>query len=361
MSAQAQQAQVFFVALADGAGEEAVLAGLKKLFGRAGISKVVDPGDLVGIKLHVGEEHNTTHVSPALIRELVTEVKKVRGLPFLVETSTLYRGERENAVKHLLHGHKHGFGIERVGAPMIMADGLLGDSELEVEINGELNKSVMIAREAMTADALIAVSHPTGHLGTGLGACIKNLGMGLASRKGKMRQHSQMNPRVKADHCRFCKKCMQWCPQEAITEVKGKAYINEERCFGCGECLAVCGFGAIKYDWNQESAVLQKNMAEHAYGVVKNKQGKCFFLNVLINMTKDCDCLDANQKKFLPDLGILASTDPVAIDLATLDLTARLNGKNLAQLAHPRLDPMVQLRHAADLGLGGLKYDLIEV
>lgn len=350
--------QVFFVPLADGCGTEEVLAGLEKVFSVVKTADYVAAGDLVGIKLHVGEENNTTHVPPAFIRQVVSEVKKAKGLPFLVETSTLYRGERENAVKHLLHGHKHGFGIDQVGAPFIMADGLVGDSELEVEINGELNKSVMIAREAVTADALIVVSHPTGHAAAGLGACLKNLGMGLASRKGKMRQHSQMNPRVNSSVCRLCRKCMQWCPQEAITEVGGKAYINEERCFGCGECLAVCGFGAVEYDWNQESSVLQKNMAEHAYGVVKNKKGKCFFLNVLINMTKDCDCLDADQKKFLPDLGLLASTDPVAIDMATLDLTAKQNGKNLAQLAYPRPDPMVQLEHAARLGMGKLEYDL---
>ncbi|EAX47118.1 4Fe-4S ferredoxin, iron-sulfur binding domain protein [Thermosinus carboxydivorans Nor1] len=352
-------AKVYFLPLPDGVSVAEQAAAMRKIYEASGADEVFGPKDFVAIKLHVGEKKNTTHVKPELVRELVEKVKAKGALPFLTETSTLYKGERENAVKHLLHAHRHGFGIDNVGAPFIMADGLTGNTEYEVTINGELHKTVKVAREIMSADAMLVVSHPTGHPAAGLGACIKNLGMGLASRMGKMRQHSAMLPEVLTDNCRFCQKCLKWCPQEAIIEKDGKAYIMTEKCIGCGECLAVCRFDAVKYDWGAESGFMQRSMAEHAYGVVKEKQGKCFFFNVMINMTKDCDCFNVNQTKFIPDIGILASADPVAIDVATLDLTAKANGQTLAEMAYKHHNARIQIEHAAKIGMGSLDYELI--
>ncbi|SDF37088.1 DUF362 domain-containing protein [Sporolituus thermophilus] len=352
-------AKVYFLPLPDGVSVAEQAAAMRKIYEASGADEVFGARDFVAIKLHVGEKKNTTHVKPELVRELVEKVKAKGALPFLTETSTLYKGERENAVKHLLHAHRHGFGIDNVGAPFIMADGLTGNTEYEVTINGELHKTVKVAREIMSADAMLVVSHPTGHPAAGLGACIKNLGMGLASRMGKMRQHSAMLPEVLTDKCRFCQKCLKWCPQEAIIEKTGKAYIMTEKCIGCGECLAVCRFDAVKYDWGAESGFMQRSMAEHAYGVVKEKQGKCFFFNVMINMTKDCDCFNVNQQKFIPDIGILASADPVAIDVATLDLTAKANGQTLAELAYKHHNARIQIEHAAKIGMGSLDYELI--
>jgi len=228
-------------------------------------------------------------------------------------------------------------------------------------IDGELHQSVKVAQEVMNADALLVVSHPTGHPAAGLGGCIKNIGMGLASRMGKMRQHAAMLPEIIVDKCKFCKKCIQWCPEGTIVEKGGRAFIVKERCIGCGECLAVCRFDAVKYDWGRESGFLQKSMAEHACGVLQGKQGKCFFFNVAIDMTKDCDCFNVNQTKMIPDIGILASSDPVAIDKATLDLTAAAHGKNLAQMSYAHHNAMLQIEHAAKLGMGTLEYELIEI
>jgi uncharacterized protein len=354
-------AKVYFLRLADGlpAAEQAVAMG--RIYEGSGASAAVSAKDFVAIKLHVGERKNTTHVKPELIRELVEKVKGQGGAPFLTETSTLYKGQRENAVKHILHAHSHGFGIEGVGAPFIMADGLTGNTEHEISIRGELHESVKVAREVVSADALLVVSHATGHVASGLGACIKNLGMGLASRMGKMRQHSAMLPEVINDKCKFCQKCIKWCPKDAIIEKGGKAYILTEKCIGCGECLAMCRFDAVKYDWGAESGFMQKSMAEHAYGVVKDKPGKCFYFNVLVDMTKDCDCFDTVQQKMIPDLGLLASDDPVAIDKATLDLTAAAHGKTLAQLSYARHNALIQVEHGAKIGLGSLQYELVEI
>ena len=354
-------AKVYLAKVQDEASTQAQVDALQKIYSVDGLSQIIAKKDFVAIKLHVGEKNNTTHVRPELIKVIVDQAKTVGAQPFLTETSTLYKGERENAVKHIMHAHRHGFGIDRVGAPFIMSDGLTGNTEYEVHIDGELHKSVKVAREIISADAMIVVSHPTGHPATGLGACIKNIGMGLASRMGKMREHSAMLPEIIHEKCRYCKKCIQWCPQEAIVEKEGKAFILAEKCIGCGECIAVCRFDAVSYDWNAESAVTQKSMAEHAYGIVKGKKGKCLFINVLVDMTQDCDCFNVNQKKLIPDIGILASFDPVAVDKATLDLTEKAHGKTLAELSHARLDGMIQLRHAAKIGMGSLEYELIEV
>jgi uncharacterized protein len=355
------KAKVYLARVPDGATVTEQVAALKKLYEAGHLSQIVEKKDFVAIKFHVGEKNNTTHIRPELIRAVVDHVKESGGQPFLTETSTLYKGERENAVKHIMHAHRHGFSIEQTGAPFIMADGLMGNTEYEVQIEGELHKSVKGAREVVSADALISVSHPTGHPATGLGACIKNLGMGLASRMGKMREHSAMLPEINRDKCRYCRKCIQWCPQEAIVEKGGKAFIHSEKCIGCGECIAVCRFDAVKYDWNAESGYTQKSMAEHAYGIVKGKAGKCLFFNVMVNMTQDCDCFNVKQEKFIPDIGLLASFDPVAIDQATLDLTAKIHGKSLAEMSHAQHDATIQIQHAAKVGMGSLEYDLIEV
>lgn len=349
---------VYFLPIADNLPEIEQAHALRKIFELAGADKIVSNSDFVAIKLHVGEKQNTTHIKPALIREIVENVKSNGGLPFLTETSTLYKGERENAVKHIMHAHRHGFSIDNVGAPFIMADGLSGNSEYEVVINGELHTAVKVAREIVAADALIVVSHPTGHIAAGLGACIKNLGMGLASRMGKMRQHSAMMPEVFTESCRFCQKCIKWCPQNAIMEKDGKAFIMTEKCVGCGECLAVCRFDAVKYDWGAESGFMQRSMAEHAYGVVKDKSDKCVFINVMVDMTKDCDCFNVKQAKMIPDIGILASFDPVAVDKATLDLTFQAHGKTLAEMSYKHHDAMIQIEHAAKIGMGSLEYEL---
>lgn len=352
--------QVFLAPLEDNASIQQQVAAVQKLITEIKMVELIAPHDYVAIKLHVGEENNTTHVKPELIKAIVDEAHRKSDNVFLTETSTLYKGERENAVKHLMHAHKHGFGIEKIGAPFIMADGLTGNSEIEVVIDGIHEKSVKIAREIAIADVLIVVSHPTGHVQAGLGACLKNLGMGLASRAGKLRQHSAVKPEVSAE-CRFCKKCIKWCPEAAIVENGQQALIMPDKCIGCGECLTVCRYDAIKYDWGMESGLLQQLMVEHAYGVVKGKEDKCVFINVLVDMTEDCDCYNTNQSKLIPDLGILISKDPVAIDKATLDLTKAANRKSLAEMAYPDLDPMNQLEHGVKLGMGSLEYELIRV
>lgn len=356
------KSKVYFAPFSDGLTIEEQLLAMARLYKASGIENSISNNDFAAIKVHVGEKGNVTYMNPQFARFLVDESKKKGANVFLTETATLYKGERDNAARHIAHAHNQGFSIENTGAPFITVDGLLGNYEVDVEINAELCKSVKIAADIVNTDFLFVISHATGHMLTGLGATVKNLGMGLASRKGKLRQHSKMKPSVNR-YCVNCQKCIKWCPENAISTVNKRAFIDDSRCVGCGECLTLCRFEAISFDFGAESEFTQKFMAEHALGVIANKKDKCIFFNLLINMTPECDCFNAPQKKILPDVGILASTDPVAIDKATIDLTDIVlqSAKHSLNSHYSELNPMVQLEHGQKIGLGSLDYELIKV
>ncbi len=349
---------VYFAQLPPESSLEQRLAATERILEACGLPSIVAPRDRTAVKIHVGEKHNTTHVAPRLVRAVVEGVKRAGGSPFLTETSTLYKGERSNAVDHLRHAFAHGFGFEAIGAPFIMADGLTGNSEVEVPIPGLLFDKVAVAREVLLADSLVAVTHATGHVGNGLGAAIKNLGMGLASRMGKLRQHSSLKPTVDSQACTFCARCREWCPAEAVVERGGKAFIVSELCIGCGECLAVCRFDAVRHDWGPDIELLQRRQAEHALGVIQGKRDKLLVLSYLTDMTRECDCVAAAQERLQPDVGLLASRDPVAVDQAALDLTRERFGSSLAQAGWPKVDATVQLEHGQKIGLGSRTYEL---
>ncbi len=351
---------VYFARLKDGAAPRTQAMAARKAVELTGFPDKLAKKDMAAIKVHVGEHRNVTHLKPQVAASIVKLVKSSGAQPFLTDTSTLYRGRRDNGIKHVMHAHAHGFSVEATGAPFIPADGLSGSREIEAVINGELNKSVKIAAEVMMADALVVLSHPTGHMATALGAAIKNVGMGLASRAGKMRQHSSAKPTIRREDCQACDRCRVWCPEGAVKEKKGVYYIRMEECIGCGQCLAVCPHAAVKFDWETDSAALQKLTAEHAAGAVRHFRDKAVFVNVLADMTKECDCLNTRQKKAVPDLGVLASTDIVAIDQATLDLTEEHHGADLGSFSFPHLDPSVQVIHAEKLGLGRREYSLVQ-
>jgi len=353
--------KVYFVKANRNEAPETLAQKIKKLYHAAGFKSCIDAGDLVAVKMHFGEKGSDTHVQPHMVRPLIEQIKTDGGKPFLTDTNVLYKSARNNAVDHLELAQAHGFTMENVGAPVVIGDGLLGRNELEVEIPGKLFSKVSIAAVALDTDAMIVVTHATGHMGTGFGGALKNLGMGLASRMGKLRQHSAMLPQIKESSCTGCGVCMRWCPVQAI-EMRGSvAFIRAEDCIGCGECLVVCRFDAVQHDWKTDTSLLQKRMAEHALGAVINKKGKVAFMSFLISITKDCDCIGRRQSPIVPDIGILAGMDPVAIDTASLDLIRESTGKELADSAYPQIDYRVQLQHAQEIGLGKMAYQLVEV
>lgn len=355
--------KVYFIEASVQDGPEILSEKARAVFRSAGLSRCFKADDLTAVKVHIGEHGNTTYIKAPCLKGLIEELRALKTKPFLTDTSTLYTGRRHNAVDHTILAVEHGFCYQVLGAPFIAPDGILGTAETAVKIDGVLNQQVYIASDIVRCQSILVVAHSTGHLATGLGAVIKTLGMGCASRKGKLRQHAALKPQVNAQKCVACQECIRYCPESAIALKKGKAFIDQQKCIGCGECIAVCRFEAVEWDWKQESSRLQQAMAEHALGAVAGKQDRIACINFVISVTKDCDCFDTpDMPRIVEDIGILASHDPVAIDKAALDLIETKAGKKIGQLIqNPTLDPMFQLKHAAAIGLGKLDYQLVEV
>jgi uncharacterized Fe-S center protein len=207
---------------------------------------------------------------------------------------------------------------------------------------------------------MLLLTHATGHLGTGYGGALKNLGMGCCSRKGKLRQHHGHQPRIDQDACTACATCAEWCPSDAI-RVDETAEIEEGTCIGCGECLAACREGAVKFDWGVMGEELSERIVEHAAGAVLGKTNRTACVTVAVNITKNCDCLGKDEERLLPDIGVLASTDPVAIDRAVLDLVAEHSGQTLEALSYPDRDGAYQLTYAEKMGLGQNSAEVVVV
>lgn len=352
--------EVFFIPVQDDESPESIDLKVKHLFDKTEFHKLIKPSRSVAIKTHFGEKGNRTHLTADHIRPVVQKVKESGGKPYLTETSVLYKSSRSNALDHILLAFEHGFTYENVGAPIIMADGYRGVWERQITINGEFYETVGVAGDALAPSTLLIVSHATGHPVAGLGATIKNIGMGLSSRMGKLNQHSDLTPKVNTELCDLCKTCIKWCPENCILENEGVAFIQEEDCIGCGECLALCKSGAVEFSWSATSENLQKKMVEHAYGVFVEMKESMGYMTFLTNMTRECDCLKTKEK-MVPDIGIMASMDPIALDMATLDMTQQRFQDNLSKLAFPDRDPLIQINHGVKLGMGSKEYKLVEI
>ncbi len=341
-------------------GHEALARKAEKVFLKTGFMEKIEKNAFVALKIHFGEQGNTGHIKPRWIVPLINQIQKRTSRAFLADSNTLYVGNRSNSVDHLRLAWKHGFTPEAVGVPVIIADGLLGRDGGEVPVNLPHIKTARIGSAFVHSEALVCLSHFTGHTLTGMGGAIKNLGMGCASRAGKLEQHADVRPWVNPKLCTDCGICLQYCPSQAIEQRDGSAVIDEKRCIGCGECLVVCTAGAVKFRWDQESARVQEKMSEYAFSVWSSFKGNACCLNFLLQVTRDCDCMAKNQPAVVEDIGILASVDPVAVDQASVDLVNAAGGKDILR-ANYELDWSVQLRHGEEIGLGSRKYRLIEI
>ncbi|HDT15456.1 MAG TPA: DUF362 domain-containing protein [Firmicutes bacterium] len=368
--------EVYFTKAGAAHFTDSILTRLEKLFDRAGAGSIIKQDELVAVKTHFGEPGNVTFIPPVYAGRITERIKICGGRPFITDTNTLYVGGRSNSADHTVSAMKNGFSYSTIGAPIVISDGLLGGDYVDVEIGLENIKKAKIASGIYWADSMIVLSHVKMHLNTSLGAALKNLGMGCASRGGKQEQHSGNVPGIKKENCTACSECVSWCSFEAIT-VEDTVKIDEDKCAGCGECIAVCRFDALECRWDGGSEKLQEKMAEYAFAAVKNKKGKVFYFNFLLNITPDCDCLPSSGKIITPDIGILASFDPVAIDAASADLIKKaavieenvkdrsgsdMNyaGKDNFKLVWPNLDHNVQLDYAEKIGLGSKDYELVE-
>ena len=379
-------------------GRESQLDKLKRLIRKAGIGQIDFENKFVAIKIHFGELGNLSFLRPNYARAVADVVKELGGRPFLTDCNTLYVGSRKNALEHIDCAYQNGFTPYATGCQVIIADGLKGTDETLVPVkNGEYVKEAKIGHALMDADIVISLTHFKGHEQAGFGGCMKNLGMGGGSRAGKMEQHSSGKPGVDHGKCIGCRACERICAHGAISfvatrerELKGGkvvtvpvATIDHGRCVGCGRCIGACNQDAIRPGSGSAVDELNCKIAEYTQAVVQDRPN--FHISIAMDISPNCDCHAENDTPIVPDLGMFASFDPVAIDQAAIDMAlsaptlpnseltdmrAKLEAEGGVpercqhdhfNLTHPDTNWRSMIEHAEKIGLGTSHYELIEV
>jgi hypothetical protein len=375
-----EKAKVYFTDFHTKAFGDGLPTKLKKMIKQAGIGDIDMNGRFVAIKLHFGELGNISYLRPNYSKAVADVVKEFGGKPFLTDCNTMYPGSRKNALEHLECAWENGFTPLTVGCPVLIGDGLKGTDDVEVPVEGgELVKKAKIGRTIMDADVFISLTHFKGHEMTGFGGTIKNIGMGCGSRAGKTEQHSNGKPNIDHELCVGCRTCFKECANNALEfdqETK-KMSVNHDNCVGCGRCLGACNFDAIDFEKNQAIENLNRKMAEYTKAVVDGRPQ--FHISLIVDVSPNCDCHGENDVPILPNLGMFASFDPLALDQACVDACMKAEPLPGSQLARNLADPDFKvhkdhfknsrpesewktcLSHAEKIGLGTREYELIVV
>ena len=348
---------------------------LTRLMKTAGMGDIDFQDKFVAIKLHFGEPGNLAFLRPNWARTVADFVKERGGKPFLTDCNTLYVGGRKNALDHMDSAMLNGFNPMTTGCQIIIADGLKGSDEVEVPVaGGEYVKNAKIGRAVMDADVFISLTHFKGHEEAGFGGCLKNIGMGCGSRAGKMEQHNAGKPHVAQKYCIGCGQCRKICAHDAPIIENGKAHIDHDKCVGCGRCIAVCPKDAVRIDWDESTTNLNCKIAEYTKAVVDGRP--CFHISLVIDVSPNCDCRSENDMAIVPNVGMFASFDPVALDMACVDAVnaqtplrgsaaddahAKAHVHDHFQRLHPDTNWRSCLEHGEKIGIGTREYELIKI
>ena len=348
---------------------------LTRLMKTAGMGDIDFQDKFVAIKLHFGEPGNLAFLRPNWARTVADFVKERGGKPFLTDCNTLYVGGRKNALDHMDSAMLNGFNPMTTGCQIIIGDGLKGSDEVEVPVvGGEYVKNAKIGRAVMDADVFISLTHFKGHEEAGFGGCLKNIGMGCGSRAGKMEQHNAGKPHVAEKHCIGCGQCRKIGAHGAPIITDGKAVIDHDRCVGCGRCIAVCPKNAVQINWDETTINLNRKIAEYTKAVVDGRP--CFHISLVIDVSPNCDCRPENDMAIVPNVGMFASFDPVALDMACVDAVnaqtplrgsaaddahAKAHVHDHFQRLHPDTNWRSCLEHGEKIGIGTREYELIKI
>ena len=348
---------------------------LTRLMKTAGMGDIDFQDKFVAIKLHFGEPGNLAFLRPNWARAVADFVKERGGKPFLTDCNTLYVGGRKNALDHMDSAMLNGFNPMTTGCQIIIADGLKGSDEVEVPVaGGEYVKNAKIGRAIMDADVFISLTHFKGHETAGFGGCLKNIGMGCGSRAGKMEQHNAGKPHVAQEKCIGCGQCRKICAHGAPIIEDRKVHIDHDRCVGCGRCIAVCPKDAVQINWDESTTNLNYKIAEYTKAVVDGRP--CFHISLVIDVSPNCDCRSENDMAIVPNVGMFASFDPVALDMACVDaVNAQTPLRGSAadgahghehehdhfQRIHPDTNWRSCLEHGEKIGIGSRQYELIKI
>lgn len=378
-----EQSKVYFTTFKT-TGSENLLQKLKRLIKTAGMGEIDFDDKYAAIKIHFGEYGNLAFLRPNYAKVVADYIKELGGKPFLTDCNTLYVGSRKNALDHLETAYVNGFSPLQTGCHVIIGDGLKGTDETIVPIDGEYVKEAKIGHAIMDADVFISLTHFKGHEMAGFGGALKNIGMGCGSRAGKMEQHCDGKPHVITDACVGCGACTKICAHGAPRVSDGKATINQDKCVGCGRCLAVCPKDAIEANFDDSIKMLNYRMAEYSYAVLKDRPS--FHISLICDVSPNCDCHSENDIPIVPNIGMLASFDPVALDVACADLVNKMPANpgsilddNIKadvfhegehhdhcehdhfETTHPDTEWKSCIAHAKKLGIGTDEYELIRI
>ncbi|MBI4708099.1 MAG: DUF362 domain-containing protein [Candidatus Omnitrophica bacterium] len=350
------KSDVYFIRI-NSKDAEVRLEGFKKLLHKLAPSFVFEENEFIPVKLTIGDSACVYNLNPVFLKALVLELKNKRAKPFLFDTCVIYSGERQNAVDHLNLAQSKGFGHSRVEAPFIIADGLFGQDGREYVLNEDLIKAIKVPSFIGMLNSLVVCSHVTGHIVSGFAAGIKNVAMGMSSRATKQVQHSSLKPSIIKNKCTGCGCCVVVCPVKAITLKDDKSVIDQDTCIGCGECISACKSCAVYINWHEDPLIFCKRMNTVANFILSKFKQKLFF-NFAFDITKGCDCeSDKNAKMIFDNCGIFFSTDVLSLDKATSDVIS-----DYGKISHPQKAVHEEMfKHAAQIGLGNLEYNLIQI